>query len=343
MNGDGRLDIVSGCYSSRGGSEMVAPVWVLYRKEDGGFEAPVALKRADDKHILASDGDFLKQTTDRICTEPFAFDHDGDGDLDLIIGNFSGDFLLAINEGSRTEADFKSKPVLMKTADGQPLKLQQGNHGAPMLVDWDGDGDLDLLSGSGHGGVQIAINTPTEASKHVFSQFKPLIEDKPTYGIVSADEPVRIGGSWRIWVADYNADGKLDVLVGDRQIRSVAKAGLTVEEAKAKEAAWRTTFQEISNKARLLNTKYRAHLANPPKPETDADADADGEDEPGAEPAAEPEEQATPTPMEVWEQKRDALMAEVRQLNKERGAHYQKRAEFIDPVSTGHVWVYLQK
>ena len=40
---------------------MVAPVWVLYRQESGDFAEATALMRDGDQHLLASDGDFLKQ------------------------------------------------------------------------------------------------------------------------------------------------------------------------------------------------------------------------------------------------------------------------------------------
>ena len=44
----------------------------------------------------------------------------------------------------------------MKAGD-QPLKVE-GHHGDPFVIDWDGDGDLDILSGSSEGGVQWAEN-----------------------------------------------------------------------------------------------------------------------------------------------------------------------------------------
>ena len=40
LNADGRLDILSGCYSVQD-AEMKAPVWVLYRTEAGDFAGHV--------------------------------------------------------------------------------------------------------------------------------------------------------------------------------------------------------------------------------------------------------------------------------------------------------------
>ena len=42
-------------------------------------------------------------------------------------------------------------------SDGKPLTIE-GHHSDPFVIDWDGDGDLDLLSGSSEGGVQWAEN-----------------------------------------------------------------------------------------------------------------------------------------------------------------------------------------
>jgi hypothetical protein len=51
----------------------------------------------------------------------------------------------------------------------------RGAHGDPFPVDWDGDGDLDLLSGSSEGGVQWAENTAGRGRKHALEAFERLI------------------------------------------------------------------------------------------------------------------------------------------------------------------------
>jgi hypothetical protein len=94
-----------------------------------------------------------EQMTENICTRPFAVDWDGDGHLDLVVGNFSGTFYWFKGQG---KGKFPPKPELIKAGDS-PLRIV-GAHSDPFVIDWDGDGDFDLLSGSSDGGVQWAEN-----------------------------------------------------------------------------------------------------------------------------------------------------------------------------------------
>ena len=114
------------------------------------------------------------------------------------------------------------------------------------MVDWDGDGDLDLLSGSSEGGVQWAENPPGPGSRLDWSPFDPLIEHGPRleYGQILRDEELKGPLSCtRIWVDDFNSDGKLDLLVGDCALVSPAE-GLTEAEFKKKFAEWNKSIGE---------------------------------------------------------------------------------------------------
>jgi hypothetical protein len=70
-------------------------------------------------------------------------DWDGDGNLDLVVGNFAGSFYVFSGEG---KGKFQPKPKMIMTGES-PLKVP-GVHSDPFVIDWDNDGDLDLLSGS---------------------------------------------------------------------------------------------------------------------------------------------------------------------------------------------------
>jgi hypothetical protein len=76
---------------------------------------------------------------------PAFVDLDGDGDLDLVLGDAYGDFHAFANDGGVfTELTGPNNPL-----DG----LFVGYFSAPAFVDLDGDGDLDLVSGNYYGAL----------------------------------------------------------------------------------------------------------------------------------------------------------------------------------------------
>jgi hypothetical protein len=239
IDGDGHLDILSGSYS-RMDRDMAGLFQVLYGKGDGTFRKAEVLKGTDGKPlIIPADGD--RQVTEKICTRPFAVDWDGDGHLDLVVGNFSGTFYWFKGQG---KGKFLPKPELIK-AGGAPLRIQ-GAHSDPFVVDLDGDGSLDIVSGSSNGGVYWARNKAPKGKMPVLEPFRPLI--KPGAPVKSG-QPLRESDltgpthATRVWVADVNGDGKLDLLVGDCVTLVSPVDGLSDEEFKKKYADWEKTFQ----------------------------------------------------------------------------------------------------
>ena len=70
----------------------------------------------------------------------------GDGLLDLVVGRESGGLVLYRNTGTRTAPRFVEDRAL--TAPLPPMS-------SPVLVDLDGDGLLDVLSGTVSGGLVL--------------------------------------------------------------------------------------------------------------------------------------------------------------------------------------------
>lgn len=123
---------------------------------------------------------------------PAVGDLDGDGDLDLLVGEASGELNFFRNVGSAGAASFEL--VTERLSD-----LDVGRRSAPVLLDLDGDGDLDLLMGREDGGAAVFRNVGG-ALDPVFEADADLTTAFPKYSAFA--------------FGDVDADGDLDVIVG---------------------------------------------------------------------------------------------------------------------------------
>jgi FG-GAP-like repeat len=257
IDGDGHLDILSGSYS-RMERDMAGLFQVLRGKGDGTFRKAEVLNGTDGKPlIIPADND--KQLTEKICTRPFAIDWDGDGRLDLVVGNFAGTFYWFKGQG---KGQFLPKPEPIK-AGGAPLKLPSA-HGDPFVIDLDGDGSPDLVSGCSNGGVYWARNRAGKGKLPDLEPFRQLIAPVPP---VKPGQPLREADlkgpthATRVWVADVNGDGKLDLLVGDCVTLVSPAEGVSEAEMQKKYAAWQKDFQAAAaalNKTRDAKDREKA-------------------------------------------------------------------------------------
>jgi hypothetical protein len=119
------------------------------------FQAPVELE-ADDTPI---------DIYGRPC--PSVADFDGDGDLDLVTGEFRDGFTYFENVGTR------SNPRL---AAGRPLETKNGLLKAnlcmisPFAVDWNHDGKPDLIVGQEDGRVSVMLNAGVQRGMPMFTE-----------------------------------------------------------------------------------------------------------------------------------------------------------------------------
>ena len=90
-------------------------------------------------------------------------DFDGDGDLDLLCGEFLDGFTYFENTGTRTRPEYAAGRRLA-APDGRPLVMDLEMI-TPTAVDWDRDGDPDLIVGDEDGRVAFVENTGTLARR----------------------------------------------------------------------------------------------------------------------------------------------------------------------------------
>ena len=132
-------------------------------------------------------------------------DFDGDGDLDLLCGEFLDGFTYFENSGNREKPTYGVGRRL-SGSDAQPLVMHVQMI-TPTAIDWDHDGDLDLVVGDEDGRVALVEHTgEVHAGLPVFHQ--------PAYFQQEADT-LKFGALSTPFVIDWDGDGQQDILCGN--------------------------------------------------------------------------------------------------------------------------------
>lgn len=204
-DGDGDQDLIAGIsdWSEYGwdnafdekGNWTNGPLhgYVLFIENDNGEYVNRGKVHADGKPIDVYG-----------APSPNVVDFDNDGDLDIICGEFLDRLTWFENTGTR------NKPVY---AAGRFLKNKEGllkmdlEMIVPTAVDWDGDGDMDLVVGDEDGRVAFIENTGKIRNR------MPVF-NSPRYFQQQADL-VKFGALATPFATDWDNDGDLDLIVGN--------------------------------------------------------------------------------------------------------------------------------
>ncbi len=149
--------------------------------------------------------------------KPVVVDWDGDGDDDIVFTAWQGFFWLLLNEGTANTVGFAPVKQFMQRG-GQ---LATGDSVTPDAVDWDNDGDLDLIAGNvcGHIGYFENIGTRTSPSFAGMVELENDLGD-PIHITQKGEMPIQ-GPAETMWgylscqAWDVDDDGDLDLVIND--------------------------------------------------------------------------------------------------------------------------------
>ncbi len=231
LNDDGNIDLLGEGYAGF--------TYVLWGQKDGSFKKAVILKDKSGKDIHLGSyydlkkheyiGNFFKSGDKGYFAK--AHDWDGDGDLDLVISGFNGAWL-RLNEGSKKKPAFATENIHI-------IK----KHYADVFVDWDGDGLWDIIGGDKDGGVYFYKNIGKKR-KPAFGEAVCLLSPEE----FANKEYGGFGMASQVDVADYNHDGKLDLIVGTKNMVPIAGTEFTNEELNKEHKKIEAQSKEITKK-----------------------------------------------------------------------------------------------
>ena len=207
-DGDGALDLVVGIEDwteygwddayDKSGKWTNGPLHgqVYFLKNTGTTEVPVY---AAPEKVRAGKG--LVDTFG--MPSPNFVDFDRDGDLDLLCGEFLDGFTYFENTGTRKRPIYAEGRRVLR--DGKKLAMDLEMI-VPVAIDWDGDGDHDLIVGDEDGRVALVENTGA------FEEHVPVFKAPRYFQQEAAD--LKCGALASPVGVDWDGDGDQDLVSG---------------------------------------------------------------------------------------------------------------------------------
>lgn len=190
VNGDNIPDLVIGDFTGR----------FMIVRNTGTANLPKFAPAQDTKEIEHNTDPKGRYWCNYIA--PFYTDWDGDGKKDLIMGegSFSANNIFFLkNTGSNTQPNFES-PKLLISGEGK-------EHLTPQVLDWNGDGKMDIVSGEREKGmISVFLNTTQDQSSGPWTFSPPTpIKINMTGAVTMLSAPI---------FEDLNGDGLPELFLG---------------------------------------------------------------------------------------------------------------------------------
>ncbi|MBI5042572.1 MAG: VCBS repeat-containing protein [Nitrospirae bacterium] len=158
-------------------------------------------------------------------SDPYIADYNSDGKKDVIVGQASGEVSVFINMGTNQSPLFAAE---IKLNDGS---LDVGQYSSVSMVDWNADGKKDLLVGNSRGNVYVFFNIGDNS--------------QPRFSDEGMKTQISVSGYATPYVADWNGDGKFDVICGS----SDGKVYIFINEGDSKNPAFgKSQILQVNNK-----------------------------------------------------------------------------------------------
>ena len=223
LNGDGLADLLSSdplgylrVYFNRGSKEQpkftsgeIATPWLASGEGDPPWRPPGL---SGGNEISGWNQKWAKR---RLGVRASLADLTGTGKLDLVAGNYFGDLFIVRNSGTAQTAQFPQPQPLAKAMvpTRKDSTRRWGNVFAPLVHDWDGDGQPDLLIGEGSysaNNIHLLLNQGSAAA--------PLFSEEKQMPLALGEGREQLTPA----LADLNGDTQPDLLVTDRRGRVTA-------------------------------------------------------------------------------------------------------------------------
>ena len=201
FDGDGDLDLICGEFLDK----------MTYFENIGTREKPIYKK---GKYLKNENG-IIKMDLEMII--PVAVDWNNDGLIDLIVGDEDGRVAFIENTGKVKDKmpQFKNPVYLKQKADN----VKFGALATPFSVDWDGDGDEDIITGNSAGYIGFIENLgqfngmPRWAAPKLLKSEGEVIRIMAGYNGSIQGPAEEKWGYTTLSVSDWDGDGLKDLVV----------------------------------------------------------------------------------------------------------------------------------